>query len=504
MILLIILFIISFAASWVSIRVGIDLSHNFGIVDQPGGHKQHDRGTPFVGGAGIFAVLIAGMSVVDAWYPYSEIHCAALGTAASIIFFSGLADDIWLLNYKVRILIQTVGATLMALWGEVMLLDLGNLVSSQPLALGMAALPFTVFATIGVINALNMIDGIDGLSGSLSLASLSLLAIVALVAGREAHLALVIILLGGVAGFLYFNLRRGSRRRAEVFLGDNGSMLLGLLLCWLLIGLSQGESRAMSPVTALWIFAIPLVDAVGAIVRRVSYRHSPFHPDRDHLHHLLMRAGFRVQDIVHIAFAMQLTIGGVGLMGLYAGVDESWMLAGFLGMFLCYYYLIARPWRCVPILRRLHNRLGLTSVYCRGVFVGQHGTEDEERFFQVLLEELGPRDNYDLCVYRSKHGEPIGHFRHAIIELYSEEHADSVKELQKLVGRLKQKFDYDPAISVRQLIERNDALDPRIERRTMIGGSRITDRRSKENKTLIYQMSGRAKAEVGAMALSLD
>jgi len=138
------------------------------------------------------------------------------------------------------------------------------------------------------------------------------------------------------------------------------------------------------------------------------------------------------------------------------------------------------------------------------VFVGQHGTEDEERFFQVLLEELGPRDNYDLCVYRSKHGEPIGHFRHAIIELYSEEHADSVKELQKLVGRLKQKFDYDPAISVRQLIERNDALDPRIERRTMIGGSRITDRRSKENKTLIYQMSGRAKAEVGAMALSLD
>ena len=449
-------------------------------------------------------VFIAGLWCLNAWYPDAEIHYVAMASAALLIFLTGLADDLWRLDYKMRMLVQTVAATLMALWGGVLLLDLGNLLSDQALDLGIVALPFTVFATIGVINALNMIDGIDGLSGSLSLASLTLIAIVASIAGRDAYLALVLILMGGVAGFLYFNLRRGLRRRAEVFLGDNGSMLLGFVLCWLLIGLSQGESRAMSPVTALWIFAIPLVDAVGAIVRRIYYRHSPFRPDRNHLHHLLMRAGFRVQDIVHIALAMQLLIGGLGLIGFYAGIDDGWMLAGFMGIFLCYCYLIARPWRCVPLLRRLHHRLGLTSVYCRGVFVGQYGPGDEGHFFQVLLEALGSRDDYDLCVYESRQERGAEKCLYAIIELYYEEQADSAKALQKLVSQLKQKFESDPRISVRQLIARNDALDPRMESQPMIGDFRSMDRRSKDNKALIYQMSGRPNIAMGTMALSID
>lgn len=504
MILLLFLLISGFLLSWSAIRVGIELSRDFGIVDQPGGHKQHERETPFIGGAGILIVLIAGLYFLDMAYPASEIHYVAMGTAAAIIFLTGLADDLWRFDYKSRIVMQMIAATLMALWGEVILMDLGDLAAGQPLELGPAALPFTVFATIGVINALNMIDGIDGLSGSLSLASLSLIAIVAWVAGREAELTLVFILLGGVTGFLYFNFRRGSRQRAEVFLGDNGSMLLGLVLCWLLVGLSQGESRAMSPVTALWIFAIPLVDAVGSIVRRVYYRLSPFHPDRNHLHHLLMRAGFRVQDIVHIALIMQLLIGGIGLLGFYAGVDEIWMLVGFMGLFVVYCYLIARPWRCVPILRKLHNRLGLASVYCQGVFVGKQGPGDEGSFFQALLEELRLRDDYDLCVYESLRAKSPGQFLYAIIELYGEEQADSAKELQKMVARLKRKFEGEPSISVRQLIARNHALDPRIESQTMIGDFRTTDRRSQENKTLIYQMSGRPKWATGRMALSMD
>ncbi|MDZ7621333.1 MAG: MraY family glycosyltransferase [Candidatus Competibacteraceae bacterium] len=119
------------------------------------------------------------------------------------------------------------------------------------------------------INALNMIDGLDGLSGSVSFVSLFLIAIVAFIAGENAYLSLMIILMGGVAGFLYFNLRWGTRKRAAVFLGDNGSMLLGLLFSWVLIDMSQGENRAMTPVTALWILAVPLMDAVGVMIRDI-------------------------------------------------------------------------------------------------------------------------------------------------------------------------------------------------------------------------------------------
>jgi UDP-GlcNAc:undecaprenyl-phosphate GlcNAc-1-phosphate transferase len=92
-------------------------------------------------------------------------------------------------------------------------------------------------------------------------------------------------------GFLYYNLRYPGNRRARVFLGDNGSMLLGFLFAWLFIALSQGEPAAMTPVTALWLFALPLMDTVGVMLRRIWLGKSPFRADRHHLHHLFVRAG---------------------------------------------------------------------------------------------------------------------------------------------------------------------------------------------------------------------
>ena len=154
--LLIILFALSLMVSAITIRIGISLSHSFGIVDHPSEHKQHTASTPFVGGLGIFFALIVALRITDYFQLSSDIRYVWMELAALAIFVTGFADDIWRLDYKVRFLVQAVVASVMALWGGVVLLDLGSLLSSRPFELGMLALPFTVFATIGVINALKI------------------------------------------------------------------------------------------------------------------------------------------------------------------------------------------------------------------------------------------------------------------------------------------------------------------------------------------------------------
>src|SRR5690606_7267966 len=195
------------------------------------------------------------------------------------------------------------------------------------------------FATIGSINAFNMIDGIDGLSGSIALTSLVLISITALTASNQPDFIVAIALAGGTTGFLFFNLRRRSQPQAKVFLGDNGSMLLGFLITWLLIDLSQGEQRAISPVTALWLFSIPLMDTISIMLRRIWQHKSPFEPDRNHFHHILLNAGYRVNDTIFTIVSIHLLFGITGLTGLYWGLSDPVMLIGFLLLFSGYFYL---------------------------------------------------------------------------------------------------------------------------------------------------------------------
>lgn len=502
MILFVFLFTLSLAISWAVIRVGIPISHRFDIIDKPGGHKEHDTITPFVGGLGIFFAFMVGINLLDSTQLNSNIPGACLQASTVFIFLTGFADDIWHLDYKIRFLAQILVAVMMATWGGVLLVDLGSLLSNQPFELGMLALPFTVFATIGVINALNMIDGLDGLSGSVSFASLFLIAIVAFMAGEKAYLALAIVLMGGITGFLYYNLRWGARRRAAVFLGDNGSMLLGFLFSWILIDLTQGESRAITPVTAIWILAVPLMDAVGVMIRRLYYRQSPFHPDRNHLHHLLVRAGFRIQDIAHIIALIQLMFGGVGLIGFYLGAPEAWMLVSFIGIFVVYCYVIARPWRFVPSLRTLHSRLGLVSADCRGVFVGYFPASDINRFIKTLVDELQSHCDYDLHVYQAAWKNREGDFLYATIELFQEDNDASLSEFKGLVNRLKSQFqDYGRA-SIRQFIKRDHRHDRRASNKPTIKSFRNTDRRSKQRKALIYRVQSNAGSTKTLVRLS--
>jgi UDP-GlcNAc:undecaprenyl-phosphate GlcNAc-1-phosphate transferase len=168
--------------------------------------------------------------------------------------------------------------------------------------------------------------------------------------GDSAALSVLLLLASVILAFLLFNVRISGR--ALVFMGDAGSMFLGLALAWFLIGFSQGEGRLMSPATALWIFALPLIDTVSLMLRRMICGRSPFEADREHFHHILRAAGFSRKQTLAVALTLALTAAAVGLGGFFLGVSEQWMFFGFLSVFGLHFWMVMRVWRVKRFLSR--------------------------------------------------------------------------------------------------------------------------------------------------------
>jgi UDP-GlcNAc:undecaprenyl-phosphate GlcNAc-1-phosphate transferase len=346
----------AFAATAILIVVLRPLAISIGLVDVPSGRKSHSGNIPLIGGLAIFAASLmallahgglTGLELMPA-HSFSAFYSTGL-----ILLIIGAWDDYRALPAVSRILAQLVASLVMIFVGGVVLTDLGNLAHDGGiLYLGLLAVPFTVFATLGVINAMNMCDGLDGLSGSLALIALLGFGIANALWGTPENQQLIVVFSACVISFLMFNLRTLWRPQAWVFLGDAGSMLLGITLSWLAVELSQGESRVISPAAALWFLMLPIYDAVSMMVRRVLKRRSPFEADREHLHHIFLLAGFSVGETVTLMTGI--AIGGVviGLAGTYLNVADIYLAALFLfgGMF--YYWVIRRAWRVMRFLRR--------------------------------------------------------------------------------------------------------------------------------------------------------
>ena len=288
-----------------------------------------------------FAILTFDVSLS----PYRLLFAGSL-----ILVVVGVLDDFHELSPRPRFLAQIAASLLMTVGAGVVIDDFGHLVSpGGMLALGMMAVPATVFSTVGLINAVNMSDGLDGLAASLVLVTLGALGLAAWVGGEREAMGILVLLAATVLAFLVFNLR--IKGAALAFMGDTGSMFLGFVLTWFLIQLSQGEERALAPVTALWIVALPLIDTVASMVRRMLLGRSPFTGDREHFHHMLLAAGFTPKQTLALMVLLALGAAAVGLSGQFAGIPEHWMFLGFLALFALHFGLILRSWRAMRFLR---------------------------------------------------------------------------------------------------------------------------------------------------------
>ncbi|MGK7287559.1 hypothetical protein ACSPAB_21065 [Buttiauxella agrestis] len=219
----------------------------------------------------------------------------------------------------------------------------------------------TLLATWAAINAYNMIDGIDGLLGSVAGATFAALMVVFLLAGSEIRAMWCLLMIVALIPYLMLNMGLIGSKRLKVFMGDAGSMVIGFTVLWLVMLSSQGENAEMAPVIALWLIALPLMDMVAIMIRRVRRGHSPFHPDRDHLHHILLRSGLTSRQTVLVMTILTATIAGFGIVLSILGTPEWLSLVFFFGLFISYLLANNRLQSLNPDMRAQFSRPGTAT-----------------------------------------------------------------------------------------------------------------------------------------------
>ena len=322
----------SFLFAFIAIKFFKPVAIEIALVDKPCERKQHSGHIPLIGGISIFLAVLAASLL---WLP-NTLELRMYLIASAMMVFIGALDDKFNLRVRVRIVGQIIIASLMIYGVGGYISNLGNLFGLGDVTLGPAGIIFTYVGIIVVINAYNMIDGIDGLIGSLSINTFTAIALLFIMSGKTDYLSYPLILATATVPYLIFNLglleKIFNKKSRKIFMGDAGSMFIGLSVIWLLTMGTQGEQASFRPVTALWICAIPLMDMLAIVVRRYKNGKSPFKPDRDHLHHILQRAGLSsTQTLVAISSAAVI-MSVMGLAGEYFSIPDIIMLTGF---FLC-------------------------------------------------------------------------------------------------------------------------------------------------------------------------
>jgi len=346
--------LVAFSATLILILLLRPVAALTGLVDVPNDRSSHTRPTPLVGGLAIFfAIVIAYLIPASMELVPLNRQVLSFFTAGLLLIGVGVVDDCVSLSSPVRFIAQIAASLVMIFGADVVITDIGAIsYSGNVIYLGWLSVPFTVFATLGIINAVNMSDGIDGLSGTLALISLIGLLMAASLGGGSLDGFILTLIAASVFGFLLFNVRLFRRKHASIFMGDAGSMFIGLSLTWFTISLAQGANRAITPAAGLWFLMLPIFDTVAMMFRRAVRRRSPFSPDKEHIHHMFLMAGFTVNECVTIMAAAALIGVGVGLLSMDIVAPEFSVAGLFVVAGLLYMWMILRSWKVMHFLER--------------------------------------------------------------------------------------------------------------------------------------------------------
>ena len=268
--------------------------------------------------------------------------------------FMGMIDDRYELSARFRLFGQVLISGIFVYGLDVHIDNFGNLFGFGDIYSGWLGYPLTVLSLVGVINAFNMLDGMDGLVGSIVMVALIGLVGLFGVNGHPNLQILSMIFIGAIAAFLVFNIWGGveNQRLGKVFMGDSGSMFLGLSLGVLVIYGSQQPVSAFTPVTALWLVLLPMTDMFTIMYRRLRRGRSPFEPDRTHIHHIIMRAGYSKKQALNIMVTVQFAfvIFGIGLYKI--GVSDFACFLTVLFFFFVYQLIMKNTWRIMRWSRK--------------------------------------------------------------------------------------------------------------------------------------------------------
>lgn len=288
------------------------ISHKRRLFDMPDERKVHHAPIPRLGGLAFFPVMLITMGglvlvhhlmglnsgAMQGEAPYEYL---ALLVGSMMLFLVGLADNLIVVGYKKKFIVQILAASLLVASG-VWIKSLDGLFGVYQVSpwFGMS---FTVLIVVYVTNAINLIDGIDGLASGLCAISLVALAGLHVWLGLYSYALLCISALGVIMPFWYYNVFGNEMRGRKLFMGDSGSLSLGYIISFLMIHLSTVDvhPRAVSDynmVLAFTTMLVPLLDVVRVVGHRLRNKKNPFLPDKNHIHHKLLRCGLKVRQVM--------------------------------------------------------------------------------------------------------------------------------------------------------------------------------------------------------------
>ncbi|HEX8314812.1 MAG TPA: MraY family glycosyltransferase [Flavisolibacter sp.] len=293
----------SFLIAFLAIPAVIRVADEKGLFDVPDSRKLHTKAIASLGGVGIFVGFFLSVLIFVPSQHNPEIQY--IMAAALLTFFLGIKDDILILSASKKflgqlgaaaIVIHLAGIRIDSMHGFLGIYNLPELVSY----------PLTYITIVVIVNAFNLIDGVDGLAGSLGILTTGVFGIYFIMANLPGYAMLSLALMGSLSAFLVFNYHP-----AKIFMGDSGSLLLGLINAVLVIkfitvadSASGGFAITSSVAIGFSILMIPLLDTLRVFSVRIAKGRSPFSPDRNHIHHLLLDRGFNHSQVTQICLLM--------------------------------------------------------------------------------------------------------------------------------------------------------------------------------------------------------
>lgn len=361
----IIVFGVAFLATLVMVPASHKIAVLIGAIDYPSNRRINTKPIPRCGGIAMFTGFLAGAVVIYVgvrlfnwqivdYYVVQNMNYPVMVIGLTVIFLTGLIDDIVQLTPKVKFAGQLLAALLVALSG-VSIDMVRSPIDDAYLSLGFMDIPITVLYLVAFANIINLIDGLDGLAaGIVGISSLSMLALVAM-RGSFSLVLVCLMLVAVCAAFLIYNFYPAS-----IFMGDSGALFLGLLLGAISIsGVVRTQSLIVMAVP-LVMAGVPVLDTFSAIVRR-HREHKHFdEADMGHIHHRLVDAGYSQRKAVLILYACTAGLAVVGLLVMGLSGIWRWLILAVLLVVMAFVV-----WRCGlfrPVLQHYYVGRGKTGV----------------------------------------------------------------------------------------------------------------------------------------------
>jgi len=280
------------------------------LYDQPDARKVHKNVIPTMGGIAIFIGISVSTLLLSTGYPI--LNERIVFAAMILLLFIGIKDDIMLISPMSKFAIQLVAAIALVVIGDYRITNLHGLLGITEINYAVS-ISISILLIIVFINAYNLIDGVDGLAAGLGILGSLIFGVFFLLNGYTFLAILSFSLVGSLLGFLRYNL---FGKKYKIFMGDTGSLLIGLLMVVQVIEFMEftilNDSLAFnvnsSPSLALAIVIIPITDTLRVFTLRISKGISPFFPDKNHIHHCLLRLYNRHYKVTLVLIAINILI----------------------------------------------------------------------------------------------------------------------------------------------------------------------------------------------------